>query len=67
MFQQEVQLTAFFNVESLDIGGPSVSLKGHLDQERNLNDKYSFYNQCNTDLGEFVYHDEKLDISLDIL
>ena len=47
-------------MESLDFGGPSVSLKGHLDEERTLNDKYYFYNQCNTDLGEFVYHDEEL-------
>ena len=47
-------------MESVDIVGPSVSLKGHLDQESTLNDKYSFYNQCNTDLGEFVYHDEEL-------
>ena len=34
-------------MESLDIGGPSVL-------REDFNDKYSFCNQYNTDLGEFV-------------
>ena len=47
-------------MESQDIGDPSIGNKGHLGQKKNLNDKYWFCNQYNTDLGEFVYHDEKL-------
>ena len=39
------QLTGVFNVESPDIGGPSISSKGHLRQKKTLNDKYSFYNR----------------------
>ena len=29
-------------METTDIGGPSVSCKGHLNQEKTLNDKYLF-------------------------
>ena len=43
MLQQEVKLRGVFNEESPDIGGPSVSFKGHLDLEKTMNDKYSFY------------------------
>ena len=52
------QPTGVFNVENQDIGGPSIGSKGHLDQKKNLNDKYSFYNPYNPDLGESVYHDK---------
>ena len=54
------QPTGVFNVESQDIGGPSIGSKGNLEHKKNINDKYSFYNPYNPDLGESVYHDEEL-------
>ena len=47
-------------MESQDIGGPSIGSKGNLEHKKNINDKYSFYNPYNPDLGESVYHDEEL-------
>ena len=47
-------------MESQDIGGPSIGSKGNLEHKKNINDKYSFYNPYNPDLGESVYHDGEL-------